>query len=293
MKDELIRALQIVGSHLKELKDKYNDGLLQADELASNFLEIGITPDILTNPVIWAAIKARTGLSTEHQLALFFDLIGHELKGMKLEEFKDNEYITGMVTSENIFLYNGEHATFDSLLQTDTINTWDITEETLKKLHKAGHPEVRRRLSEMEGDVSYLKLCESIFGSQLLEKKPYPVHRIQINIRNIGDHNLSSIIERINEMLRKTIPDQKYKRKLRQNVPVYVTATLEKDSRQRWKDTWYWICKAKLLYDDDEYKYENRKEYRESIYTEAIARALIYRYNSAACFFESDEPTGV
>jgi len=292
MKDELIRAFQIVGSHLKELKDNYDDGLLQADEMASNFLEIGITPDLLTNPVLWAAIKARTSLTTEHQLALLFDLIGHELEGMELEEFKDNEHIAGMVTPDNIFLYNGEHATIDSLFQTDTFSLWEIAEETLKKLHKAGHPEVCRRLSEMEG-ISYFKLCESIFGLHLLEKKPYPVHRIQINIRNIGDHNLSSIIERINEMLRKTIPDQKYKRKLRQNVPVYVTATLEKDSRQRWKDTWYWICKAKLLYDDDEYKYENRKEYRESIYTEAIARALIYRYNSAACFFESDEPTGV
>ena len=80
MKDELIRAFQIVGSHLKELKDNYDDGLLQADEMASNFLEIGITPDLLTNPVLWAAIKARTGLTTEHQLALLFDLIGHELE---------------------------------------------------------------------------------------------------------------------------------------------------------------------------------------------------------------------
>ncbi|HEY8542052.1 MAG TPA: hypothetical protein VIL29_06685, partial [Pseudothermotoga sp.] len=263
-------------------KDNYDDGLLQADEMASNFLEIGITPDLLTNPVLWAAIKARTSLTTEHQLALLFDLIGHELEGMELEEFKDNEHIAGMVTPDNIFLYNGEHATIDSLFQTDTFSLWEIAEETLKKLHKAGHPEVCRRLSEMEG-ISYFKLCESIFGLHLLEKKPYPVHRIQINIRNIGDHNLTSIIKRINEMLRKTVPDPKNKRKLRQNVPVYVVATLEKDSQQRWKDTWYWINKAKLLEEDDPLL-----EYTK--YTDSIGNTLSSRFNSAAYYFEDNEP---
>jgi len=154
----------------------------------------------------------------------------------------------------------------------------DITEKTLEKLEKAGHPEVCRRL---KGKISYIALCESIFGSHLLERKPYPVHRIQINIRNIGDHNLTSIINRIREMLRKTIPDPKNKRKLRRNIPVYVMAKLEKDSQQRWKDTWYWICKAKLLEEDDPLL-----EYTE--YTDSIGNTLSSRYNSAAFYFEDN-----
>jgi len=302
MKDDLKQAIETIKSYLDELKDKNDSKLLQVkkegyndyDGAVADILKgIGVTPAELTDPMIWAAIKDKNSMITEHQLAAIFNLICDELKGMELEGFEENEYISGMATSENIFLYNGEHATFDSLFQTDTFNMWDITEETLKKLHKAGHPEVCRRLSEMKENVSYINLCENIFGSHFLEKKPYPFHRLQINIRNVGDHNLTSIINRIREMLRKTISEQKYKRKLRQNVPVYVTATLEKDSQQRWKDTWCWICKAKLLYDDDEYKYENRKEYRENTYTDAIGRALIYRYTSAAYLFEGGEPIGV
>ncbi len=298
MKDEVRKAVETIKSYLDELKDKNDSKLLQVkkegyndyDEAVANILDgAGITPAELTDHMVWSAIKHKNNLLTEDQLALMFNLICDELKGMELEGFEENEYISGMVTPDNVFLYTGEHATFDSLLQTDTFNMWDITEKTLDKLEKAGHPEVCRRLKEKR---SYISLCENIFGSHFLEKKPYPFHRLQINIRNIGDHNLTSIINRIKEILRKTISEQKYKRKLRQNVPVYVIATLEKDSQQRWKDSWYWICKAKLLYDDDEYNRENRKEYRENIYTDAIGRALIYRYNSAAYFFESGEPTG-
>jgi DNA-binding winged helix-turn-helix (wHTH) protein len=287
MKDEVRKAVETIRKYLYELKEKNDSKLLQVkkegyndyDEAIANILDgAGITPAELTDHMVWSAIKHKTNLLTEHQLALMFDLICNELEGMELEGFEENEYISGMVTSDNVFLHTGEHATFDSFLQTDKINMLDITEKTLEKLEKAGHPEVCRRL---KGKISYIALCESIFGSHLLERKPYPVHRIQINIRNIGDHNLTSIINRIREMLRKTIPDPKNKRKLRRNIPVYVMAKLEKDSQQRWKDTWYWICKAKLLEEDDPLL-----EYTE--YTDSIGNTLSSRYNSAAFYFEDN-----
>ncbi len=298
MNDEVRKAVEIIRQYLYELEEEKALDIQKILEV-SNFERavadildgIGLKPRLLTDDLIWHAIRDKNGLSTEHQLALLFDLIGHELEGMELEEFKDNEHISGMVTSENIFLYNGEHAKFDKFKQTDVMNIWKITQETIIKLHKAGHHEVCRRISSAvlrNGYAEYVSLCEDLFGSVLMTRS-YPFHRLQINIRNIGDHNLTSIIKRINEILRKTIPDPKNKRKLRQNVPVYVTATLEKNSQQRWKDTWCWLCKAQLLDSDDDYA--NYEEYKECRYTDAIGRALIYRYNSAAYFFESGEPT--
>jgi len=298
MKDEVRKAVETIRQYLYELEEEKTldvQNILKVSDFeraVADILDgIGLKPRLLTHDFIWYAIREKTGLSTEHQLALFFDLIDSELIGMKPEEFKDNEHISGMITSENIFLRNVEYAKYDKLKQTDVMNVWKITQETIIKLHKAGHPEVCRRISSAvlrNGYAEYGSMCEDLFGSVLM-RRSYPFHRLQINIRNIGDHNLSSIIKRINEMLRKTIPDPKNKRKLRQNVPVYVTATLEKNSQQRWKDTWCWLCKAQLLDSDDDYA--NYEEYKECRYTDAIGRALIYRYNSAAYFFESDEPT--
>jgi hypothetical protein len=165
------------------------------------------------------------------------------------------------------------------------MNAWELAQETIIKLHKAGHPEVSRRVSAAvlrNNYVEYVSLCEDLFGS-VLKNWSYPFHRLQINIRNIGDHNLSSIINRIREMLRKTIPDSKNRRKLKQNVPVYVTATFENDSQQKWKDTWYWLNEAEILEEDDPLL-------RFTDYKEHIGNTLSSRYNSAAYYFEDNEP---
>ena len=296
MKDEVRKAVETIRQYLYELEEEKTldvQNILNVSDFERAVAEvldgIGITPRTiylhLADPLIWSTIRDKTGLSIEHQLASIFDLISYELEGMKLEGFEGNEHISGMVTSENIFLYNREHAEVDELRQTDRMNLYDLIYETIVKLYKAGHPEVCRKVSSnfFRNDYAeYASICEDLFYRNL-KKEPFPVRRIQINITNRGDHNLTSIIDRIREMLRKTIPEQKNKRKLRQNVPVYVVATLEKDSQQRWKDTWYWINKAKLLEEDDPLL-----EYTK--YTDSIGNTLSSRFNSAAYYFEDNEP---
>jgi len=290
MNDEVRKAVETIRQYLYELEEEKTldvQNILNVSDFeraAADILDgIGLKPRHLVDHLIWSTIKDKTKLSTEHQLALMFDLIDNELKEMKLEGFEDNDHIAGMVTPDNIFLYNGEHAEVDKLRQTDKMNVWELAYESIIKLHKAGHPKVCKRISAavLRNNYSeYVSLCEDLFGS-VLKNWSYPFHRLQINIRNIGDHNLTSIIERINDMLRKTIPDQKNKRKLRQNVPVYVIATLEKDSQQRWKDSWYWLNEAKLLKEDDPLL-------RFTDYKDHIGNTLSSRYNSASYYFEDN-----
>lgn len=294
MNDEVRKAVETIRQYLYELEEEKTldvQNILNVSDFERAVAEvldgIGITPRTihlhLTDPLIWSTIRDKTGLSIEHQLTSIFDLTTYELEGMKLEGFEENEYISGMVTSENIFLYNREHAEVDELRQTDRMNVYNLIYETIVKLYKAGHPEVCRKVSSdfFRNDYAeYASICEDLFY-RTLKKEPYPVQRIQINITNQGDHNLTSIIERINDMLRKTIPEQKNKRKLRQNVPVYVIATLEKDSQQRWKDSWYWLNEAKLLKEDDPLL-------RFTDYEDHIGNTLSSRYNSASYYFEDN-----
>jgi hypothetical protein len=290
MNDEVRKAVETIRQYLDELEEEKTldvQNILNVSDFERAVAEvlsgIGLKPRHLADHLVWSTIRDKTKLSTEHQLALLFDLIDNELKEMKLEGFEDNDHVAGMATPDNIFLYNGEHAEVDELRQTDTMNVWELAYETIIKLHKAGHPKVCRRISSAvlrNGYSEYVSLCEDLFGS-ILKNWSYPFHRLQINIRNIGDHNLTSIINRIREMLRKTIPDPKNKRKLRQNVPVYVIATLEKDSQQRWKDSWYWLNEAKLLKEDDPLL-------RFTDYKDHIGNTLSSRYNSTAYYFEGN-----
>ena len=174
MNDEVRKAVEIIRQYLYELEEEKALDIQKILEV-SNFERavadildgIGLKPRLLTDDLIWHAIRDKNGLSTEHQLALLFDLIGHELEGMELEEFKDNEHISGMVTSENIFLYNGEHAKFDKFKQTDVMNIWKITQETIIKLHKAGHHEVCRRISSAVLRNGYAEYVSTISNKQI------------------------------------------------------------------------------------------------------------------------------
>jgi len=292
MNDEVRKAVETIRQYLYELEEEKTldvQNILKVGDFeraVANVLSgIGLKPRHLADHLVWSTIRDKTKLSTEHQLALLFDLIDNELKEMKLKGFEDNDHVAGMVTPDNIFLYNGEHAEVDEFRQTDTMNAWELAQETIIKLHKAGHPKVSRRVSAAvlrNNYVEYVSLCEDLFGS-VLKNWSYPFHRLQINIRNIGDHNLSSIINRIRETLRKTIPDSKNRRKLKQNVPVYVTATFENDSQQKWKDTWYWLNEAEILEEDDPLL-------RFTDYKEHIGNTLSSRYNSAAYYFGDNEP---
>jgi len=291
MNDEVRKAVEIIRSYLDELKDKNDSKLFQVkkegyndyDEAVANILhEMGVTPAELTDPMIWAAIKHKNSLLTKYQLAALFNLICDELKGKKLEGFEDSDHISGMVNSHGIFIYDGTNATIKDAIKTDMISASTLASKTIEKLHKSGHPEVCKRLSKVVriGYAEYASLCDDLFG-KTSNRKLYPFHQLQINIRNTGDHNLTSIINRIKEILRKTIPDPKNKRKLIQNVPVYVIATLEKDSQQKWKDTWYWLNEAKLLKEDDPLL-------RFTDYEDPIGNTLSSRYNSASYYFEDN-----
>ena len=119
MKDEVRKAVETIRQYLYELEEEKTldvQNILNVSDFERAVAEvldgIGITPRTihlhLTDPLIWSTIRDKTGLSIDHQLASIFDLTTYELEGMKLEGFEENEYTSGMVTSENLFLYNRE-----------------------------------------------------------------------------------------------------------------------------------------------------------------------------------------